>query len=78
MSDKESKVLELIKADNHITINEIIGITGFSRPTVIRAINTLKEYNIFELLKETEPELLWFYVNQIEAAATIYNMDLSL
>lgn len=30
LSAKESKVLELIKADNHITITEIIGITGFS------------------------------------------------
>ena len=29
-----------------ITITEIIGITGFSRPTVTRAINTLKEYLI--------------------------------
>ena len=48
LSAKESKVLELIKTDNHITITEIIGITGFSRPTVTRAINTLKEYNILE------------------------------
>ena len=59
LSAKESKVLELIKADNHITITEIIGITGFSRPTVTRAINTLKEYNILERVGAKKMAIGW-------------------
>ncbi|MBR4341561.1 MAG: Fic family protein [Lachnospiraceae bacterium] len=47
-SAKERQILNLIKSDNNITIMEIINKTGFSRPTVTRAIKTMKEQHILE------------------------------
>ncbi|MBR6366682.1 MAG: Fic family protein [Lachnospiraceae bacterium] len=43
LSEKESRILELIKSDTNITIGDIVEKTGYSRPTVTRAIQTLKE-----------------------------------
>ncbi len=46
LSAKESTVYEAIKADCNISINDIVEKTGFSRPTVTRAIARLKELGI--------------------------------
>ena len=48
LTDKERQILNLIKSDNNITIEEIINKTGFSRPTVTRAISTMKDHHILE------------------------------
>lgn len=45
LSDKERSVLSLIKSNPNITTNILINNTGFSRPTVERAINKLKQLN---------------------------------
>ncbi|MCR4847105.1 MAG: Fic family protein [Eubacterium sp.] len=42
LTEKEKVVLDIIRSDNHITINDIVNKTGFSRPTVTRAISSLK------------------------------------
>ncbi|SCW63079.1 Fic family protein [Ruminococcaceae bacterium YRB3002] len=46
LSDKESAVYLAIKADNSISIDEIVKMTGYSRPTVTRAISSLKARGI--------------------------------
>ncbi|MCR4850391.1 MAG: Fic family protein [Lachnospiraceae bacterium] len=48
LSDKENRVLELIKSDNDISIADIVDRTGFSRPTVTRAISVLKDRKIID------------------------------
>jgi len=48
LSDKEIRILGLIKADLHIKIDELMEETGYSRPTVMRAIKALKERNILQ------------------------------
>lgn len=48
LSAKETLILNLIKADNHITITDLINKSGFSRPTITRAISSLKERNIID------------------------------
>ena len=48
LSPKEQAVFDIIKADPNVTIDGIIAATGFSRPTVTRAINTLKEKSFIE------------------------------
>lgn len=48
LTDKERQILNLIKSDNNITIEEIINKTGFSRPTVTRAISNMKDHHILE------------------------------
>lgn len=48
LSAKEKQILSIIKADKYITIADIISKTGFSRPTVTRIINSLKEKRILE------------------------------
>ncbi len=48
LSDKERAVLAIIKEKPHISINEIVEKTGFSRPTVTRSINSLKEEQLLE------------------------------
>ena len=48
LSEKETLILNLIKADNHITITDLINKSGFSRPTITRAISSLKERNIID------------------------------
>ncbi len=50
LTDKEKTVLRLIKADLNIKTEEIVFKTGFSRPTVMRTIKTLKEKNLLERL----------------------------
>ena len=45
---KEMQILNLIKENNNITIAEIINKTGFSRPTITRAIGSLKELQLIE------------------------------
>ena len=48
LSIKEKKILDLIKTNNNITITELINLTGFSRPTITRAISSLKEQQILD------------------------------
>lgn len=48
LSDKERTVLEIIKDNPDVVIMEIVGKTGFSRPTVTRTIKSLKEKRILE------------------------------
>ncbi len=48
LSQKELAVLELIKENLSVTTAQIVEQTGFSRPTVMRAIKTLKENEILE------------------------------
>lgn len=50
LTGKEKTVLNLIKSDLNIKTNEIVLKTGFSRPTVMRAIKTLKEKDQLERL----------------------------
>ena len=50
LSEKEITVLKIIQSNLIITTNQIVQITGFSRPTVMRAIKTLKEKKILERL----------------------------
>lgn len=46
LSEKERSVLAVIAENDHALITEIMAKTGFSRPTVTRAISTLKEKQI--------------------------------
>ena len=46
LSAKERTVLDEIAKNTDITITDIIDNTGFSRPTVTRAISALKEKGI--------------------------------
>ena len=48
LSSKEITVLEIIKSNLTVTIAQIVEQTGFSRPTVMRAIKNLKENKILE------------------------------
>lgn len=48
LSQKELAVLKIIKGNLAITTFQIVEQTGFSRPTVMRAIKTLKENKILE------------------------------
>ena len=48
LSPKEITVLEIIKSDLTLTTAQIVQETGFSRPTVMRAIKNLKENKILE------------------------------
>lgn len=48
MSQKEISVLEIIKSNLTVTTAQIVEQTGFSRPTVMRAIKNLKENKILE------------------------------
>ena len=46
LSEKEKVVLDVIRDNDHISIARIMETTGFSRPTVTRAISTLKEKQV--------------------------------
>lgn len=48
LTKKENIVLEIIKKNRHVAILEIVEQTGFSRPTITRAINSLKEKQLLE------------------------------
>ena len=48
LSQKEISVLEIIKSNLIVTTAQIVEQTGFSRPTVMRAIKNLKENKILE------------------------------
>lgn len=48
LSQKEITVLEIIKSNLTVTTAQIVEQTGFSRPTVMRAIKNLKENKILE------------------------------
>lgn len=48
LSPKEITVLEIIKCNLTVTAAQIVEQTGFSRPTVMRAIKNLKENKILE------------------------------
>jgi len=45
---KEAIVIDIIKKNANVTIEELISITGFSRPTITRAISTLKQKGVLE------------------------------
>ena len=46
LSSKEEAVFDIIRKDNNVLIEMIVSETGFSRPTVTRAISSLKEKNV--------------------------------
>ena len=48
LSSKERAVMDVIAKDSEITIEEIMKRTGFSRPTVTRAISSLKKKGLLE------------------------------
>lgn len=48
LSPKVQTVFNIINADPNATIDEIMSASGFSRPTVTRAISTLKEKSLIE------------------------------
>lgn len=48
LSLKEKNIFDIIMADNYILISEIMERTGYSRPTVTRAISKLKEKQILD------------------------------
>ncbi|MBR1702405.1 MAG: Fic family protein [Lachnospiraceae bacterium] len=48
LSAKETVVYDVIKEDNYISIEMIMAKTGFSRPTVTRAISTLKKKQVLD------------------------------
>mgnify|MGYP002868939738 CR=1 FL=1 len=48
LSEKERKVFDLIKTDDSVSIAEIVNRTGFSRPTVTRAISVLKKKGVID------------------------------
>ncbi len=50
LTEKENTVLKLIQSNLNITSSQIVEISGFSRPTVMRAIKSLKEKKILERL----------------------------
>lgn len=47
-TEKEAIVIDIIKKNANVTIEELISITGFSRPTITRAISTLKQKGVLE------------------------------
>ena len=49
LTEKENIVLKLIQSNLNITSNQIVQISGFSRPTVMRAIKSLKEKNYWNV-----------------------------
>lgn len=50
LTEKENTVLKLIQSNLNITSSQIVQISGFSRPTVMRAIKSLKEKKLLERL----------------------------
>lgn len=48
LSANETKVYELLKKDNSINIEQIVATSKISRRTVIRILNSLKDYNIIK------------------------------
>lgn len=48
LAEKEAIVIDIIKKKANVTIEELISITGFSRPTITRAISTLKQKGVLE------------------------------
>lgn len=48
LTEKEATVIEIIKKNANVTIEELISMTGFSRPTITRAISTLKQKGVLE------------------------------
>jgi len=48
LSDKEKRVLEIIKEDPHIVITQIVVLSGFSRSTVTRALDVLQSQNLIQ------------------------------
>lgn len=48
LTEKERIVLEVIKKNSHIAITDIVDKAGFSRATVTRTINSLKEKQLLE------------------------------
>ena len=48
LSSKEQMVFNIIRNNPDVKINDIIASSGFSRPTVTRAISTLKEKSLIE------------------------------
>lgn len=50
LTKKENAILELIKADKNIKTDDLIEKTGFSRPTIMRTIKSLKEKKLLEHL----------------------------
>lgn len=48
LSQKEISILEILKSNLTVTTAQIVEQTGFSRPTVMRAIKNLKENKILE------------------------------
>ena len=46
LSDKERVLLSLLREDGHLTIQKLMIKTGYSRPTVTRALNHLQEAGI--------------------------------
>ena len=48
LTAKEKQILDLIRSNTNITITELINQTGFSRPTITRAISSLKEQQILD------------------------------
>ena len=48
LTEKEAIVIDIIKKNANVTIEELISITGFSRPTITRAISTLKQKGVLE------------------------------
>ena len=50
LTEKENTVLKIIQSNLNITTVQIVQSSGFSRPTVMRAIKTLKEKQLLERL----------------------------
>ena len=48
LTGKEKAVLETIRQDLNVTIDGVIKVTGFSRPTVTRALSSLKQKGLLE------------------------------
>jgi predicted HTH transcriptional regulator len=48
ISEKEKAVYEAIKKDTTVSIAQIVSLTGFSRPTVNRAITALKDKKLID------------------------------
>ena len=46
LSDKERVLLSLLREDGHLTIQKLMNKTGYSRPTVTRALDHLQEAGI--------------------------------
>lgn len=48
LTEKEKRIYEMIKNDTTISIAQLVADSGFSRPTVTRAIRTLKEKKLID------------------------------